>query len=250
MIASLPMYLTPLTAAAYDRLWQAIRNHLTEAGIAAPARLMDNIPDHMAHWSAPDLLLSQTCGLPYRALLKDRVTLVGVPDFGLPDCPPGYYNSVLITRADDPVAELSALADRRFAYNEALSQSGWASVALSVPDILGGPKMMTGSHRASARAVRDGQADFAAIDAQTWRQMGDLGETDGLRVLHRTAPMPGLPLITRQAVLVPALQAAVDHGISTLGAEDRDALGLRGLIRLSPAAYDLPIPPMPEAFSA
>ena len=247
MIASLPMYLTPLTAAGYDRFWQLIANRLRQQGIEAPAALQVEIPDLIAHWQDPDLLLSQTCGLPYRAVLKDRVTLVGTPDYGLPDCPPGYYNSMVIVREADPARNLDDLAGRPFAYNDPLSQSGWAALALSAPYVVTGPMHCTGSHRASAAAVCAGDADFASIDAQSWRQLQAMGLDAGLRVVHKTEPVPGLPLITMQPDLVKPLAKAVTEAIDALGKPDRDQLGLKGLVAISAAAYDLPLPPPPVA---
>lgn len=250
MIASLPMYLTPLTVAGYARFWAAIRDHIRQAGINAPDRLATEIPDLLTHWRDPDLLMSQTCGLPYRAVLKAHVTLVGTPDYGLPGCPPGHYNSVVITRDDLAIESLADLTGRPFAYNEPQSQSGWAALALTRPEVLTGHKRHTGSHRASVRAVRGGEADFATIDAQTWRQLAGLGETEGLRVVDRTAPVAGLPLITGQPDLAPHLQEAVRAAIAALSDTDRSTLGIRDLIVLPPGAYDLPIPPTPEAIGA
>lgn len=247
MIASLPMYATPLTAAAYDRFWALIRDHLRGAGIDAPDLLTTDTAETLEHWRDPALLLSQTCGLPYRAVLKGHVAPVGTPDFGLPDCPPGYYNSVVILRQEDAATGLDDLTGAAFAYNDPLSQSGWAALALSRPDILTGPMHCTGSHRASAAAVRDGKARFASIDAQTWRQLGDLGETGGLKVIHRTPAVAGLPLITTQKDLVPALQEAVRAAIAALTPADRATLRIRDLIVIPPTAYDLPIPPSPDA---
>jgi ABC-type phosphate/phosphonate transport system substrate-binding protein len=249
MIASLPMYITPLTAAGYARLWDLIRDSLRRSGVNAPDSLSEFIPDLMAHWRDPDLLLSQTCGLPYRAALKDDVSLVGTLDFGLPGCPPGLYNSVVITRDDFAIDGVTDLTGHPFAYNDALSQSGWAALALTMPAVLTGPKRWTGSHQASARAVQGGVADFATIDAQTWRQLEDTGETDGLRVVARTEPVAGLPLITGQPHLVPVLQEAVRAAITALPDTDRGTMHIRDLVILPASAYDLPIPPTPEAIT-
>ena len=249
MIASLPMYLTPLTAAGYTRFWAAIRDNLGRSGVTAPDSLAEDIPDLMAHWRDPALLLSQTCGLPYRAALKDDVSLVGTPDYGLPGCPPGHYNSVVITRADLATDTVTDLTGHTFAYNDPLSQSGWAALALTMPEVLTGKKRRTGSHRASARAVQGGDADFATIDAQTWRQLEETGETDGLRVVARTEPVAGLPLVTGQPHLVPVLQEAVRTAIADLPDTDRGTMHIRDLVILPASAYDLPIPPTPEAIA-
>jgi ABC-type phosphate/phosphonate transport system substrate-binding protein len=249
MIASLPMYLTPQTAAAYARFWAAIRDNIRSSGVNAPDSLAEDMPDLLAHWCDPDLLLSQTCGLPYRAVLKDQVTLVGTPDYGLSGCPPGHYNSVVITRADLAIDSVTDLTGRTFAYNDPLSQSGWAALALTRPEVLTGTRRLTGSHRASVRAVKDGDADFATIDAQTWRQLEALGETDSLSVIARTEPVAGLPLVTCQPELVPQLQEAVRAAIAALSDIDRNTISIRDLVVLPADAYDLPIPPAPEAIT-
>ena len=67
MIASLPMYDRPETAAANDRLWQGVRTRLGEG----PEHLV-RAGDPWEHWQSPDLLLSQTCGLPFRSDFMTR----------------------------------------------------------------------------------------------------------------------------------------------------------------------------------
>lgn len=227
MIASLPMYDRPETVAANDRLWAEIRATLEDG----PDRLTRDC-DLWAQWQSPDLLLSQTCGYPYRARLHGQVALVGTAVHDLPDCPPGYYYSVLVARADDSRALPQDYARARFAYNEALSQSGWAApqtwaaqrgFAFSNP-------VRTGAHRASARAVAEGRADIAALDAVTWQIMCRHDTfAAGLRVLARTDPTPALPYITARHRDPAALRDALRHAVATLGAEDRAALCLAGL---------------------
>jgi hypothetical protein len=101
VIASLPMYDLPDCTAANDRYWELIRDAARDSGVNAPDALTRGMPDLLAHWQRPDLVLSQTCGFPFRAVLQGRVTLIGTPDFGLEGCPPGYYQSVLIVRSGD-----------------------------------------------------------------------------------------------------------------------------------------------------
>ncbi|MFN3646541.1 MAG: hypothetical protein ACK4S2_08505, partial [Gemmobacter sp.] len=69
MQASLPMYDRPEVQAANDRLWAGIRDRLRAAGLAAPETLVRGRWPLWDHWTAPDLVLSQTCGLPYRSRL-------------------------------------------------------------------------------------------------------------------------------------------------------------------------------------
>ncbi|MFN3936737.1 MAG: phosphate/phosphite/phosphonate ABC transporter substrate-binding protein [Gemmobacter sp.] len=248
MIASLPMYDPPPLHAANDRLWGLIRSALADRGIAAPPRLTRG-GDLWDHWLDPGLVLSQTCGLPFRSRLHDRVVLIGTPDYGLPGCPPGYYRSVLVARADDPRSDWAAFSGARFAFNDALSESGWAgpqraAAAAGVDLVPVGP---TGAHRASALAVAEGRADHAGIDAQTWRILTRTDDWTGrLRVVAETPAAPGLPLIGAAGTDPAPLRAAVAEAIAALHAADRAATGLRGIVAIPAAAYlALPLPSAP-----
>jgi ABC-type phosphate/phosphonate transport system substrate-binding protein len=250
MIASLPMYATPLTAGADARLWAAIRDRLRESRINAPENLSLGVTDLITHWLSPDLVLSQTCSLPYRSKLRDAVTLIGTPDYGLKGCPPGYYQSLVVARSNDPRRKIATFKGCRFAYNDPLSQSGWAAIALEMPELLNGHLLCTGSHLASARAVRHGLADIASLDAVTFRHLTRASEAGGLRIIHATQPTPGLPLIAAQGVDPLVVFDCVKAAIAGLSGDDRNVLGMRDIITLPGAAYDLPLPPTPQAVSA
>lgn len=254
MIAALPMYDRPATAAANDRLWAGIRDALRAAGHPAPEALTRGA-DLWAVWQAPDLVLAQTCGLPYRARLHGGVTLIGTPDYGLPDCPPGHYRSVLVVRAEDPRQTLAEFAGAGLAVNDALSQSGWAAPAahLAARGLRLRPLGPTGSHAASAARVAAGRADIAALDAVTWALLRREGDPAALRlrVLEATDPSPGLPLIAAAGADACALRAACRAGISALAAEDRARLLLRDLVEIPAGDYlRLPLPPAPWADGA
>jgi ABC-type phosphate/phosphonate transport system substrate-binding protein len=247
MIASLMMYARPELAGATERYWALIREALGARGIAAPERLT-NEGDPWAVWQAPDLVLSQTCGMPYRTRLAGQVALVGTPDFGVPGCPPGYYHSVIVVRADDLREELSAFRAARFAYNERGSQSGYAAPyqATKEAGFWFEDRLQTGGHLHSARAVAEARADIAALDAVTWRLIQRYEDFAGdLRVLCETAPTPGLPYITALKAQREEVAEAVRAAIATLQEEDRAALGLRGLVQIPESAY-LAIPNPPD----
>jgi len=235
VIASLPMYDRPETAAAHDRYWQAIRTHLGEGPDA-----LTRGGDLWQHWQSPDLIFSQTCGYPYRARLHGHVTLIGAPDYGLPGCPPGHYNSVFVTRADDPRAKLADFETARFAYNEALSQSGWAApqTHAQAKGITFRNLVQTGGHRLSAMAVAEGRADIAAIDALTWELLKrhDLFAAS-LREIARTKPTPVLPYITAKGRGSARHFEAVSAAIADLSAQDLDVLHLKGLVAIPTETY-------------
>lgn len=250
MIASLPMYDFPDCRDANDRYWALIRNGLRARGVAAPDALTRNLPDYVAHWNRADLVFSQTCGLPLRSVLRGRVTLIGTPDVGLDGCPPGYYRSVFVVRKSDARDGVMAFRDGRFAFNEALSQSGWGgpqahtkALGFVFKDI-----METGAHAASVRAVLDGQADIAAIDAHTWRllQRND-SSMAGLRVVDQTAPTPSLPYIAALGVDERAVFDAVTDAIAALTADDRATLGILRLLDIpAPTYLAVPLPAPPD----
>lgn len=245
MIASLPMYDRPSTAGANDRLWTLVRDALRAEGRPAPDALTRE-GDLWEAWLAPDLILSQTCGLPYRTRLHGQVTLVGTPDYGLPDCPPGHYRSRLIVRRDDPREALAAFAGARLAINGADSQSGWAALANHAPAHGWGAVTVSGGHARSAAAVAEGRADLAAIDAVTWELLAAEGATAGLRVLASTDPTPGLPLIAAGGADAAMLARAFAGAIAALSPEDRAALRLTGLVPIPAEAYlSVPTPPAP-----
>lgn len=239
MIASLMMYRRAELADAHVRFWQLIRTGLQDVGIDAPAALSQDA-DEFFVWKHPELVLSQTCGMPYRMWLHDQVELVGTPDFGLQDCPPGYYRSAIVVRRDDPRHDLAAFEHATFAYNQTFSQSGYAA-----PYFHAKPqgfwfqtRLHTGAHLDSARAVADGRADIASLDGVSWRNIEKYeGFARGLRVLDWTAPTPGLPLITAHGNDAVAIFNAVQTAIANLTPADASALGIKGIVAIPKEDY-------------
>jgi ABC-type phosphate/phosphonate transport system substrate-binding protein len=247
VIASLGMYDMPELREANDHYWAAIREELH----AGPERLTRD-GDLWDIWQSPDTVFAQTCGYPYRVRLHGQVELVGTPDHGLPDCPPGHYCSVLVVRAGDG-RDLAGFDGAAFAFNDALSQSGWAAPVghLLARGVRPGAPVETGAHALSVEAVTEERADIAGVDALTWALLvenrPDL--TSGLRVLDRTAPTPALPYITARGRDRRALFSAVSRAIAGLDPQLRARLHLQGLVHIPATEYlALPTPPGPEAF--
>ncbi len=239
MIASLTMYRRPELEAEHDRLWAQIRDGLRLAGIKAPDRLSQDAEEAQV-WEDPDLVLSQTCGMPYRLGLDKKVRLVGTPDYGLEGCPPGYYRSALVVRRDDPRRALKEFRNARFAFNDSHSQSGHAAAYwhTAAEGFWFKTRIRTGQHRLSALAVSEDEADIAAIDAVSWRLMQAYEPfAEYLRVLDWTTPTPGLPLITGQGNDAEAMFDIVRDAIASLPGTDRSKLGIKTLIRIPEASY-------------
>ena len=233
-VVALPMYDWPEVRCETDRFYSLLRESLADRGFTPPGQL-DRPTDLMALWTSPDLLLAQTCGLPLVTRLSDRVSVVGTPSYDI-DCSAGQYFSVLVVHRDSPVRDLSDLYRARFACNEIGSQSGFAApmhhLLKQAPGLPASVKRVpTGGHRASIQSVVRGEADFAGIDAVTWAHARrHEPATEHLRVLTRTPPTPGLPLITAQrpAREVHRLHLAVVDAMAALNEPVRDALLLLG----------------------
>ncbi len=245
MFASLPMYDLPQLSRAHERLWSALRDQLASMGFAAPLTLTRS-GDHHADWLVPDLLLSQTCGLPYVRDLRGRVRLVAAVDYALPDCRPGNYCSRIIVHRDSAAAQLSDLRGAHAAINAPNSQSGAGALRHAVLPLLDAKDRffsqvsVTGAHLASVRAVAQGDADLAAIDAVTFAlAQRHLPEAEAVRVLASTEETPGLPLITALSGPAPVLADALARAIADIGPEAREVLMIRGLVPRSDADFDV-----------
>ena len=243
MYARLPMYDRPENAAAHDALWAGVRGHLGYG-----EEHLDRETVHDTGWGKADLLLGQICNLPYRARFADRVTRISGADYGLPDTPAGYYHSVFLVRADDAARGLAPATLGRFAYNDALSQSGWGAplATISKQGLRFHTTLRTGAHINSMLAVANGDADLAAIDAVSWRMFRQWEPRAGeLRVVGRTMLSPGMTFITARGNDPVPIREALRVAIAELSPDHAATLGLRGISVLPDTAYDIPLPPSP-----
>ncbi len=238
MIASLPMYMRPENKDAHNRYWQLISANLAHSGIAAPAHLSEG--EDTVHWLRRDLVLSQTCGMPYRLRLHGHVQLVGTPDFGSENCPAGYYNSIFIVNTQQTRTKLGDFRTASIAVNAMISQSGYAApqTAAKKAGFQFENITVSGGHVTSAKWVASGQADIAAIDEVTWRNIQKYDDfSSDLKVLTKTEPTPALPYICAFGMDKDMIAQAVTNAIAQLTPADRNSLNIRGLIQIPSEAY-------------
>lgn len=217
---ALPMYLG--APDAVQTLWTVLREALVLKGLQQLPEAISWPQDLHAHWRAPDLLLSQTCGYPLTHALQGQVQLLGCFRYAAPGCEGIYCRSVLIARKESAHLALEDFRNQRVAFNSTDSQSGYNALrALLAPLAQQGrffsQALATGGHRLSVDAVREGRADLAAIDCVTWAllQMHDAAATEGLCAIGHSAPYPGLPLITSLHTPPEQVQA-LRHGLRGL----------------------------------
>lgn len=248
MIVNLMMYDRPELTQAHTNFWALIRKNLKAANIDSPAELSQDAGEFFV-WKHPDLVLSQTCGMPYRMWLHNKVSLIGTPDYGLTDCPPGYYRSAIVVRADDLRQDAADFRDSVFAYNQTFSQSGYAAPYwhFQKQGVWFENQLQTKGHLNSAMAVAEERADIAALDAVSWRLMQAYEPfAEKLRVWGWTAPTPGLPLIAAKGADAGSTFDAVEAAIAELNQQDKDALGLKGIVKINADSY-LAVPNPPDS---
>lgn len=253
--AGLFMYAPAERRSAVEAWWAGLRRHLRAEGVDAPEAL-EWPTDLEAHWTAPDLVLSQTCGYPLTHALAGRVAYVATPHYDAPGCAGPAYCSLIVIRTEDGDARLLDFEGRRLAYNSLDSQSGRHSLRAAVAAALEAAgrsapaepffadALETGGHRESLAAVRDGRADLCAVDAVTGALLRDAAPQEwvGLAVLGRTPTAPGLPLITARAT--PPERIAAMRRALTAALEDpslditRSGLRISGVSAPSPEVYE------------
>ena len=236
LIAVLPMYDFPWTAAANDTLWAAISARLAEAGVQSPTRLTRG-GELAVLWRHPGLIFGQTCGYPYASGLKDAVTLIAAPEYSFPGCEDASHRSFIIRRASDPRRVLKEFRGAVAALNAHDSNTGMNLFRAMIAPIAGGAAffssiVVTGSHEASVAAVDDGQADLASIDCVSFALLGrgrpELIER--VAIVAESPLSPCLPFIAAASLPVSMIAAVRKALIAALAdpdlAETRTALGL------------------------
>lgn len=248
--AALPMYLLPEVEDAVHAWWLGLARHLREAGVDRVPDRLETPDDLNLHWLDKDLLFSQTCGYPLTHVLEDRVSLIAAPIYEAPGCDGMTYRSMIIVRGDLKVSSLADLQHCDVAINGWDSQSGFNALRARVADFAEPGEryfartLVTAAHARSIKAVREGEAQCAAIDGVTLAlfQKHRPSEVAGLRILDQTEAAPGLPYITRKDVSADELDAIRSGLFAALAdpdlAEVRAALLLTGAALVERQDYD------------
>jgi ABC-type phosphate/phosphonate transport system substrate-binding protein len=246
MIASLPMYDWPELREATDAWWAGLAEHFRRHGLTDVPDRLTREGDPAAAWESPDLLFSQTCGLPLTRHYRERLRIVATPCYAAEGCDGPTYSSVILVRADDDTETLEQLRGAVAAYNATDSLSGHLALRLVLAPLMSDEPFLaaaieTGSHAASMGAVAEGRADVCAIDCVSFAiaQRHRPALTEGLRRLARSPAFPALPYVTsasRTETELAALAAGLSAALldPTL-AQARTALLLAGA---EPSAAD------------
>jgi ABC-type phosphate/phosphonate transport system substrate-binding protein len=217
---ALPMYnVSPRLQREYEALAASL---LAQAEVPGDVELLSPA-DLPSFWQREDVLLTQTCGYPYMKTLRGNAALLATPCYDFPGCESADYASAIIVRAGSDIQTLADARGRTAAANDPNSNSGMnvlrhAVSLLAWQGRFFGEVKWSGSHAASLRMVKEGEADIAAIDCVTYGYLKQEQpeSVSGTKILQYTASTPGLPLIAgntvpkeiqlrlREALLTPA----------------------------------------------
>jgi ABC-type phosphate/phosphonate transport system substrate-binding protein len=174
-------------------------------------------------WRSPRLLITQTCGYPLMTLLRGQVQVVGRPVYQLPNSADGNHCSVLVARADDPRQRLEDFRGSHGLLNARDSNSGMNLFRHAVAPLQEGGAFfaqtsLTGGHRNSLIAIKEGRGDLAAIDSVTFDYLArdHSDEVTGVKVIGRSAEGPCLPYITRTGADAGEIRAALNQALKDL----------------------------------
>ena len=176
-----------------------------------PATLPPDELDLHVLWRHPKLLFAQACWGPMELGLAPYVRVVGQPDYSAYEGGQGelYSSAILMRRGSvepaiegSPAIPLDRLRGMRFAYNGPDSMSGIIALSRDLAALgesleIFAERMETGSHRASAVAVAEGEADVCTVDCRSWdliRRFEPLAAA--VEAVGWTARRQGLPFIS------------------------------------------------------
>jgi ABC-type phosphate/phosphonate transport system substrate-binding protein len=247
-VASLGMYDFPWTAQANDALWMAISERLRRAGVAAPRSLSRGADLHHL-WRSKNLVFAQTCGYPYVANLRGKVSLIATPIYAFPGCEGASHGSVIVANKRRSRSSLADFVGARAAVNARDSNTGMNLFRATIAPLAHGRPffervLVTGSHEASLAAVCNDEADIAAIDCVSFAllQQGRPELTQNIEAIAGSPRAPGLPFIISAglaASYVNAIRAALFATLKDPALEAaRKTIGLVGAEILGDADYN------------
>ncbi len=202
----------------------------------------------MKMWRSDHTALSQSCGLPFVEELHKYVDVVGTFLWTDVSDAQGRYQTVIVAREALNVSSVAELGGLRPVVSNTQSLSGWCSLGVALSEVANDssfvrPITQSGGHARSLQMLQDNNADFASIDAATFRLLSRHRPvlTHGLRVIGRGPVVPATPLHiskTRTAHL-----SDVSHAVC--GVFERPDLqaafadiGISGFVRLANSDYN------------
>lgn len=245
--ATLPMYDWPEQYEATNTVWSVVRSVFHRYGLQIPTEL-DRTRSPMSIWTDPYLLFGQTCGLPYADHLQDITQIIGIPVYETDGIKGGRYSSRIITRKNDHRRKLSDFSGSQLVINDFESQSGCNALRLKLDEsklapIFFSTLQVSGSHRASIRAVAESRADLCCIDPVSWdlAKRHDPAIVEVLNVIEETPYTPNLPFVCSNTLAhhldIKEVLQNLEHAIDSLPHECYLTTRLQTIVPGNPSLY-------------
>ena len=211
-------------------------------------------PDSSVHaelmkmWRSKDMVLSQSCGLPFMEELHQFVNVIGTPTWTDVSDERGRYQTVIVVREALGISSIAEVRGMRPVVSNTQSLSGWCSLGVALSEVTTEPSFVqpftqSGGHAKSLQILQDDKADIASIDAATFRLLSRHRPTlvKNVRVIGYGPAVPATPIIVSKSSAVDAdeLYRVVSgvFGRSELQAALAD-IGISGFVRLANSDYD------------
>lgn len=194
------------------------------------------------------LEVAMVCTYVY-ALAHEEIGLevLGAPEVG----GKAQYQSYVIVKSDSGLAQFSDLKDRRFAYTDPLSTSGYVYPLARIKALGKEPGSFfsfityTYSHDNSIQAVSEGLVDGAAVDSLVYDHWVRLNPELGakLRIIERSEPLPSPPVAVTKT-LDPKLRESIRQAILHMHEDEEgrkilDSLGVDRYVPQDDSQYDI-----------
>ena len=224
----MPWYDFPETETTLDKVWQETRRLLQKEGIY-------DIPGHLDHhtpaevlWQDPQLTLGQCCGLDLFDSRTDAVIPIAAPIMATLDVSPGHYFSHIVVQTPDCLeGQLVCAVNSVFSYSGCTALLRW----LDNNGYQDFKFVLTGSHSASAAALRSQRADIAAIDAFSWQFLAQ----DKLTIIGASQQATAPPFVVGKES--PIAGELITQSLHAAFARHGKSMGITGVIPVTREQY-------------
>jgi len=224
----MPWYDFPETETTLDKVWQETRRLLQKEGIY-------DIPGHLDHhtpaevlWQDPQLTLGQCCGLDLFDSRTDVVIPIAAPIMATLDVSPGHYFSHIVVQTPDCLeGQLVCAVNSVFSYSGCTALLRW----LDNNGYQDFKFVLTGSHSASAAALRSQRADIAAIDAFSWQFLAQ----DKLTIIGASQQATAPPFVVGKES--PIAGELITQSLHAAFARHGKSMGITGVIPVTREQY-------------
>ena len=244
------MYDFPEVQISTEKLLVALVEALESCNEVAHVQTPDSSvhAELMKMWRSKDMVLSQSCGLPFMEELHQFVNVIGTPTWTDVSDERGRYQTVIVVREALGISSIAEVSGLRPVVSNTQSLSGWCSLGVALSEVTTEPSFVqpftqSGGHAKSLQMLQDDKADIASIDAATFRLLSHHRPAlvDNLRVIGYGPLVPATPFIISKTCVVstgkvfqaveevfqrPSMQEALDH------------IGISGFVRLAASDYD------------